>query len=76
MMENIEDYFGTCIAYWMTTGVSKGVATVMALWWDCVEVWNADKSWTPTKIEFVNRYRKYKPYDPIPEPDAVREGNA
>lgn len=75
-MENIENYFGTCVAYWMSTGLSEGVATVRALWWDCVEVWNADKSWTEDKIKFINRYRKYTPYDVIPDEDRVREGNA
>ncbi len=75
-MENIEEYFGTCVAYWMSTGVSEGVATCRAIWWDCVEVWNADKSWTEDKITFINRYRKYKPYDPVPETEMVEEGNA
>ena len=75
-MENIENYFGTCVAYWMSTGLSEGVATVRALWWDCVEVWNADKSWTEDKIKFINRYRKYTPYDAIPEEDKVKKGNA
>lgn len=75
-MENIENYFGTCVAYWMSTGVSKGVATVRTIWWDCVEVWNADKSWTEEKVKFINRYRKYKPYDAIPDEEYIAEGNA
>lgn len=75
-MENIENYFGTCVAYWISTGLSECAATVRAVWWDCVEVWNADKSWTEDKIAFINRYRKYKPYDPVPEIKMVEEGNA
>ena len=75
-MENIENYFGTCVAYWMSTGLSEGAATARAVWWDCVEVWNADKSWTEDKIVFINRYRKYKPYDPVPGKNMVEEGNA
>ena len=75
-MNEIENYFNQCVAYWMGTGVSKGVATVRAIWWDCVEVWNADKSWDANKIEFINRWRKYKPYDPVPESELVESGNA
>lgn len=75
-MENIEKYFKICVNYWMSLGLSKGAATVRAIWWDCIEVWNADKSWTDEKVEFVNRYRKYRPYDPVPESRCVEEGNA
>ena len=75
-MDNIKSYFESCINYWMSTGVSKGVATVRALWWDCVEIWNADKSWNDDKIAFVNSYRKYKPYDPVPEAKLVEVGQA
>ena len=75
-MDKIKEYFEACVNYWISTGVSKGVATVRAIWLDCVEVWNADKSWNDDKIAFINQYRKYKPYDPIPEEDGVNEGNA
>lgn len=75
-MNNIESYFNSCVNFWVSTGVSKGVATVRALWWDCVEVWNFDKSWTPEKVEFINRYRRYEPYGPVPEAKRVEEGNA
>ena len=75
-MKEIEEYFDACVKYWESTGVSKGVATVRAIWWDCAEVWNFDKSWNDDKIAFINRYRTYEPYGPIPEEDRVREGNA
>lgn len=75
-MEKIENYFESCVNYWMSTGVSRGVATVRALWWDCVEVWNFGKSWNEDKIKFINQYRQYKPYDPIPEEEYVKNGNA
>ena len=75
-MNKIEEYFNTCVNYWERQGFSKGVATIRALWWDCVEIWNADHSWNDEKIEFVNKWRRYKPYDAIPEADRVAEGNA
>lgn len=75
-IREIEQYFETCKRYWMRQNIPEGVATVRALWWDCVEVWNADKSWTKEKEEFVRRYRQYTPYDPIPDEEHVREGNA
>lgn len=75
-MENIKLYFESCKQYWINSGDSQGVATVKALWWDCVDVWNADKSWNEDKIAFVNQYRKYKPYDPIPETNMIMVGNA
>lgn len=76
-MERIEAYFNLCVGYWMSQGVSKGVATVRALWWDCVEVWNADKSWNDDKVAFIKKWRSwYEPYGDIPAPDRVMEGNA
>ena len=75
-MNDIEKYFKSCVDYWMSTGVSQGVATCRAIWWDCVEVWNIDKSWNDDKVSFINRYRKYKPYDAIPDEDCISEGNA
>lgn len=75
-MDNIKNYFDSCVSFWMSTGLSKGAATVRAIWWDCVDVWNFDKSWTEDKVKFINQYRKYKPYDPVPEAKRVEEGNA
>lgn len=75
-MNEIENYFNLCKSYWMNNGDSEGVATVKALWWDCVEVWNTDKSWNDEKIIFVNNYRHYEPYDPIPEEKMVKVGMA
>lgn len=72
----IENFFESCVAYWMRSGCSKGIATVRAIWWDCVECWNIDKSWNENKISFINRFRKYKPYDPIPDEKLVESGNA
>lgn len=72
----LKEYFDACVNYWMRNGDSKGVATVKAIWWDCVEVWNADKSWNEEKVAFINRYRSYKPYDPVPEAVMVEEGVA
>ena len=74
-MGSIQKYFDTCVSYWVREhGLSIGAAMVRAIWWDCVEVWNIDKSWNKEKIDFINQYRKYKPYDPIPEERLVEEG--
>lgn len=75
-MSQIEQYFEACVNYWISQGDSMGVATIKAIWWDCVEVWNADKSWTKEKIEFVNRWRKYEPYGEVPPSSCVEVGNA
>ena len=72
-MDEIKKYFDLCVAYWERQGDSKGLATSKAIWWDCIEVWNADKSWNDDKIAFINQYRKYKPYDPIPE--GIKKGS-
>lgn len=66
-MDEIKKYFDLCVAYWERQGDSKRLAIAKAIWWDCIEVWNADKSWNDDKVKFINQYRKYKPYDPIPE---------
>ena len=72
----IERFFKSCVAYWMRGGCTKEVAIVRAIWWDLVECWNIDKSWNEEKVDFVNRYRKYKPYDPIPDEKLIEVGNA
>lgn len=72
----IKDYFDSCVSYWIERGDSKSVAVAKAIWWDCVEVWNFDKSWTDEKVAFIRQYRNYKPYDPIPEEKCVMSGNA
>lgn len=76
-MNDIQDYFDSCIEYWIREhNLSREVATVRAIWWDCVEIWNTDKTWNDEKIAFINRYRQYKPYDPVPEEECVAKGNA
>lgn len=70
----VYDYFNLCRDYWLTTGDRLGVATSKAFWWDCVEVWNADKSWNEEKEEFAWSFRAYKPYDPVPSARVVEEG--
>lgn len=75
-MKDIQMYFDACVKYWQSTGCSKAAAVSRAIWWDCVEVWNVDRSWNDNKISFINRYRSYKPYDPVPDESLVRDGNA
>lgn len=75
-MVEIEKFFNDCVNFWMRNGCTKGVATVRAIWWDCVECWNIDKSWDENKIKFINRYRRYNPYDPVPDEKSVESGNA
>ena len=76
-MSDIEAFFDACVNFWITRcGCSKDVATVRAIWWDCVEAWNIDRSWDENRISFINRFRKYNPYDPIPEESLVESGNA
>ena len=76
-MENIQAYFDSCVQYWMETHhLNKDAAIARAIWWDCVEIWNADGSWNNDKIAFINKYRSYRPYDPIPEEKCVADGNA
>ncbi len=75
-MNEIEAYFRACVKYWMSTGLNEGHAIVRAIWWDCVEVWNADKSWNKDKVNFINKFRRYQPYEPTPDDKLVEEGNA
>ena len=60
-------YFQTCKEYWLRKGDPVSVATSKAFWWDCVEVWNADKSWNTEKEQFAYEFRGYKPGDPVPD---------
>ena len=75
-MSEIEKYFNSCMDYWIGNGDSKGVATIKTIWWDCVEVWNADKSWTEEKVQFIKKWRDYEPYGEVPPSEFVENGNA
>lgn len=76
-MKEVEEYFKTCLSYWRRQGCGNSQAMSRALWWDCAEVWNIGKSWTPAKIAFFQQYRRqYTPYSPIPEEEAVKSGAA
>ena len=46
------EYFDQCKAFWMRNGDSEEDASYKALWWDCKEVWDIDKSWNPEKEVF------------------------
>ncbi len=72
--EEIKEYYEECVKFWIRQGDCKAVAMAKALWWDCIEIWNATKSWNDDKVNFVNQYRKYTPYDPIPEGIAIEKG--
>lgn len=75
-MEEIKQYFGNCVAYWKRNGDPASIAVCKALWWDCADIWNSDKSWTPNKVKFFNGYRRYEPYGQLPEASAVKKGKA
>lgn len=75
-MEEIKQYFGNCVGYWKRNGDPASIAVCKALWWDCAEIWNFGKSWTPNKVKFFNEYRRYEPYGQLPEASAVAEGKA
>lgn len=76
-METYEDvlkYFNSCKTYYMRNGDSEGVATSKAFWWDCVEVFNFDKSWNDAKRKFAKEFRNYCPGDPVPDAKFVEKG--
>ena len=62
-MEEIRVYFETCKTYWIRQGFSEEIATSRAFWWDCVEGWDIDKSWTDEKRKFAEQYRN------LPKPE-------
>lgn len=74
--KEVEKYFTECRNFWIRQGLPMSQAMARAIWFDCCEVWNFGKSWTPAKVAFINRYRRYKPYDPIPEKEQIEKGNA
>ena len=76
-LAKVRDYFSRCRDYWIRAGYAAGAATCCALWWDCAETWNRDKSWTPAKREFFRNWRAgYEPYTEIPAEDLVSTGAA
>ena len=75
-MEEIKQYFNNCVEYWKRNGDPASIAVCKALWWDCAEIWNFGKAWTPNKVKFFNEYRHYEPYRLLPEASAVAKGKA
>lgn len=75
-MEEIKEYFNNCVDFWKRQGDPASIAVCKALWWDCADIWNFGKSWTPNKVKFFNEYRHYEPYGQLPEARAVEEGKA
>lgn len=68
----ILDYFDTCIEYWERKGESRLLAIAHTIWYDCIEVWNIDNSWTDEKLRFVRLfYPHYQPGDTTDSPDAL-----
>ena len=71
----VQAYFDMCKAYWERLGNPSAVATCKAFWWDCVEVWNMDKSWNDEKKAFAKAFRGYVPGNPIPDESVVEAGD-
>ena len=46
------EYFDECKQYWINNGQTEEEAAYRALWWDCKEVWDIDKSWNDEKKVF------------------------
>ena len=69
-----QDYFEQCRAYWRRNGDRENVATCKALYWDCFDVWNRDRSWDAGKREFAKQWRGYTPYSELPSPYMVLDG--
>lgn len=69
-------YFDRCFDYWLRAGDPPSVAMNKALWWDCAEVWNRDKSWNPGRVRFFNKWRRYEPYAEIPSEELIERGDA
>lgn len=74
-LDEIERFYNDCVNFWMShAGDSVEVARKKALWWDCAECWNIDKSWDEPRMEFFAKMSQgYKPYDPIPDLDGLDE---
>lgn len=71
--DQVADYFATCKAYWLRQGDSEQVASAKAFYWDCVEVWNFDRSWNDAKRCMAEMFG-YKEGDPVPAPELVEKG--
>ena len=68
--EELQAYFDACVNYWKGFNDSVRVAIAHAIWYDCIEVWDMDDSWTDAKLEFVRQYiPDYRKGEPVPEPD-------
>ena len=46
------EFFDTCKQYWINNGYDENEAAYRALWWDCKDSWDIDKSWNEEKKVF------------------------
>lgn len=58
----IAKYFETCKQFWLNNGCDEREANRRALWWDCKEVWDADKSWNKEKKNFFEAMKRNIPF--------------
>lgn len=62
--EEILAFYKQCKKFWVErVGCTEAEAESRALWWDCVEAWDFDKSWTDVKRNFVDSLK-----DCVPKP--------
>ena len=75
-LEQMKQFYDSCVAYWVRMGDDEDVARCKAAWWDIVEIANSSGgNWTPAAEQFVSDLCGYKRGGYVPDEAAIRAGN-
>lgn len=74
-LEQMKQFYDSCVAYWVRMGDDEDVARCKAAWWDIVEIANSSGgNWTPAAEQFVSDLCGYKRGGYVPDEAAIRAG--
>lgn len=74
-VEEVQQFFDQCVAFWQRQGDDLDVARCKAFWWDIVEISDSFDAWGDAKLQFANNLCGFKPGGKIPCEADVRSGN-
>ena len=74
-LEDVQQFFDQCVAFWQRQGDDLDVARCKAFWWDIVEISDGFDGWNDAKRQFAIDMCGYKPGDRMPCEADIRSGN-
>ena len=74
-VEEVQQFFDQCVAFWQRQGDDLDVARCKAFWWDIVEISDSFDGWNDAKRQFAKDLCGYVPGNQMPCEADIRSGN-